>query len=82
MNKDELWDFVKKDTRTTAEIFEDIRQQLQEMSGGKLSEEESVEAARNLIGFCETVMGLGKKHRNMLVNEDNLCNIDGEEPAN
>jgi hypothetical protein len=66
MDTKELWEFVKNDIRTPSEIFEELRQQVQEMSGGKLSEKESIEATRNLIGFCETVMGLGKNNRKRL----------------
>lgn len=65
MDKKELWDFVKRDTRTPTEIFEELRQSMQTMSGNKLDEKESIEAVRNLIGFCETIMGLGKGHRRL-----------------
>jgi len=34
MDTKELWEFVKNDKRTPSEIFEELRQQVQEMSGG------------------------------------------------
>ena len=58
MNKDELWEFVKQDTRSPNQIFEEMQQQMQEMSGNKLTDKESIEAVRNLTGFCEAIMGL------------------------
>lgn len=69
MDKQELWDFVKNDRRTPTEIFEELRQSVQTISGNKLNEKESIEAVRNLIGFCETIMGLGKCHRRLDITE-------------
>jgi hypothetical protein len=78
MNADELWEFIKNDTRTPGEIFESLRQRIQKMSGGKLSEKDSIEATRNLLGFCETIMGFGTQHRKRLANDENTSNIDNE----
>lgn len=63
MNHQKLWQFVKNDTRTPTEIFNELRQQMHNISGGKLNDKESIEAVRNLIGFCEAIMGLSSGKR-------------------
>ena len=74
MNPQELWQFVKDDTRTPAEIFDELCQQMQDMSGGTLDDKQSIEAVRNLIGFCETIMGFnpGKRRVDTSTNRMNM----------
>lgn len=74
MNPQELWQFVKEDTRTPAEIFNELCQQMRDMSGGTLDDKQSIEAVRNLIGFCETIMGFnpGKRRVDTSTNRMNM----------
>ena len=59
-----VMEFVNSDTRSPEEIFSSIRDRIQFMSGDKLSDQEASDATRNLIGFCETIMGLNE-NRNL-----------------
>ncbi|MCP5362043.1 MAG: hypothetical protein H6908_05355 [Hyphomicrobiales bacterium] len=49
----EIIDFVQNDTRSKDEIFESLKQQIQDDHNGQLSEEEAVDATRRLIGLFE-----------------------------
>ena len=63
----DLETMLKTDTRTPSELFEALREEMKEMSGHTISEEEATRAARNLIGFCETLMRIPSANRSIPV---------------
>lgn len=63
----EAWN-AKPDGRSREEIFQSIVQGIKDRSGGKLSDAEAHQAARNLIAFCRELSGLKQ--------EEPLGNLD------
>ncbi len=64
-------DHVRNDKRAKAEIFEEIKRNIQSQYGGELTDREATEAARNLIGFFQIFLdAYGAKQREGLACSD------------
>ncbi len=55
MNAKEIIDFVRTDTRSKSEIFESLKQRIQDDYNGSLTEEEAIAATRRFIGFFQII---------------------------
>jgi|AntRauTorckE6833_2_1112554.scaffolds.fasta_scaffold116350_1 hypothetical protein len=55
MSAKDIIDFVRTDTRSKSEIFESLKQRIQDDYNGTLTEEEAIAATRRFIGFFQTI---------------------------
>jgi hypothetical protein len=53
---DSFFDSVKEDPRTADELYQDVVYQIQRMYNFQLTDTEAHEAARNVLGFFQTVI--------------------------
>jgi len=65
MSTQDIIDFVESDTRSMVEIFESIKQGIQEDYGYRLSEEEAIAATRRFIGYFQVLNDMMKANTEM-----------------
>ena len=68
MNRDELLARIKNDTRTKEQLFDFLVQRMKTLSPTEITEGEAAQAARRLIGFCQTIL-LSRSERSI----DSTC---------
>jgi len=68
MNRDELLARIKSDTRTKEQLFDFLVQRMKTLSPTEITEGEAAQAARRLIGFCQTIL-LSRSERSV----DSTC---------
>lgn len=56
MNREELLERIKTDTRSKEELFDCLVQRMKALSPIEITEGEAAAAARRLIGFCQTIL--------------------------
>ncbi|MDX2073806.1 MAG: hypothetical protein SFX19_05505 [Alphaproteobacteria bacterium] len=71
MNREELLARIKSDTRTKEQLFECLVQRMKVLSPTEITDGEAAQAARRLIGFCQTILQSRAKR-----SIDSNCNAD------
>lgn len=71
MDVKQLLQKAEEDKRTPDELFESMKHKIVASSNKRMSEKEAIQATRNFIGFCESLMGLRPMKRSNLDNEEN-----------
>jgi hypothetical protein len=71
MNREELLERIKSDTRTKEQLFECLVQRMKALSPTEITDGEAAQAARRLIGFCQTILQSRAKR-----SIDSTCNAD------
>ncbi|MDX2094413.1 MAG: hypothetical protein SFW64_00495 [Alphaproteobacteria bacterium] len=56
MTRDELMERIRTDTRTKEQLFDCLIDRMRALSPVEITEGEAAQAARRLIGFCQTIL--------------------------